>query len=114
MVGATVTCSAQTGPPGERNLEGNIESILLEAARQRDEGQIEHPPLPDLDAVASPPAPGPSPFDRLRDDAMNAMMAKDYRAALSLFEQAQALVADDRLVNANIERLRALTTGDSK
>lgn len=90
---AQVTCTAQSQPLGERNLEGRVESLLLEAARLRDEGATE---------VSNP-------FEQLRENAMNALMSKDYPKALSLFEEAQGLVTDDRLVNANIQRLRLLT-----
>jgi Flp pilus assembly protein TadD len=47
-------------------------------------------------------------FERAYDDAVQALLAKDYEAAYRHFLEAQYHEPDDRRVRANLERLLAL------
>ena len=48
------------------------------------------------------------PFDEVCDDAISALLAKDYPAAAAAFARARALRPDDPKVNANLKRLSEL------
>jgi CheY-like chemotaxis protein len=125
---STVRCKALTEPPRDRNMSGNWEFALLEAARIADEsksrGRHARDPY-ELDAartdrperIASaqaPPAAEPAPavddveFNAAWDAGVDALLKKRYGEALSAFLRAKALRPDDRKVEVNIRRLAEL------
>lgn len=107
---------------GERfaqNITGSCESILLEAARVHDEeveqggeeGELEwdaadarerEPVFPDQAGANA------KRFMELYDDAIDALLSKDYRRAFEAFRAAGDLSPDDASVRANLVRLREM------
>lgn len=61
--------------------------------------------LKSMDAVA---APIEDAFDAHQDQAIAALMSKDYPAAVTAFARARELRPDDPKVNANLKRLREM------
>jgi len=65
--------------------------------------------LPSVERVVPPrdsrPPEKDDGFDALCDQAIAALLAKDYRTATMLFAEAQTLRPDDARVNANLKRL---------
>lgn len=113
---ATVRCRALVrGEHVVRNMSGSGESVLLDAAREHDEagdGLDEAWPAPDDDAAR--PALGtydPRRFKELYDEAVEALLAKDYQRAFELFGQARDISPSDPNVGANLARLRAMGFG---
>ncbi|MBL0211717.1 MAG: response regulator [Holophagaceae bacterium] len=117
---AIITCTSVVDEEIPRDIDGNLEQLLLETALDMDNG---------LDAVSEPPrlpgsAPGPEPppaapaedeFSTLWDDGVRALLAKDYDGAWNKFTACRELRPDDKSVNANLkllEQIRArLKTG---
>lgn len=93
--GAVVTCRTLRGSPGERNVNGGWQELLLEAARIEDEdGQA--------------PPEGRDPFDEAWEEGVAALLRKDYPAALGFFRRADSVRPGDRRVEANLTRLREM------
>lgn len=140
LEGALVHCRALgRGESFDPNVSGSGESILLEAARRHDEeGSASPAPLElDLgweaaepsgsDATAEPrPAPtAPRPaapaappassrrhvFEQLYDDAIEALLARDFARAFVAFGAADDVSPDDPRVRANLARLRTMGYG---
>jgi CheY-like chemotaxis protein len=115
--GAAVTCHALHGAPGERSLGGSWEMLLLEAARIHDERAAGTSPAPvslvpdDFGESGSAPAlqqPAADPFDAIWDEAIEALLTKNYPRALELFLRARELRPNDPKVAANLKRLADL------
>lgn len=122
----TLTCVALDGDAGEPNVQGSWEGLLLDAARERDEGARDggdddeaaldaafssQPPA----ALPRGPAADPSPelealaaFQRAFDAGVEALLARDHATALACFERAEVLQPGDRRVAANLTRLGEL------
>jgi CheY-like chemotaxis protein len=99
--GENIACATLNGEPGFRNLEGSIDSLLLEAACRADEAK-RHSGT-DLSSCSAEPS-----FEELMDRALTLILQKRHDEALQLFEQARALRPEDRQVEANIQRLKGL------
>jgi CheY-like chemotaxis protein len=100
--GPQVRCEALRGPLEARNVAGSWQILLLDAARAADEERQAAPPppkKPEIDGAA------------LVDDAVEALLARDYDRAAALFERAATVVPDDPRVVVNLPRLRALGYG---
>lgn len=131
--GTSVSCSGGGVEPSSANLPDlPWEQMLLDLAKQHDEGTRELPIVePDVteeidfsdifeDPTPSAPAPAPdvdipavrtsdeTRFERILDDAHEALLNKDYPAALLAFETAEALRPSDSVVKGNVARLRQL------
>ncbi|MDJ0867655.1 MAG: response regulator [Myxococcota bacterium] len=116
----SLDCRALEGDPGPRCIEGRWEELLLEAARLHDEGARASDGDEPLDralerAFDAPEAAVPEPddgFGAAMERGLEAMLAKDYPRALAAFEAAQQIRPDDRVVVANLTRLRDMGMGD--
>lgn len=97
-----VSCRSLVGPPGDRDLDGSWEWVLLEAARDLDEGDVRSPePEPAR-------APEADPFEEAFDEGIVALLRKDLGAAAAAFAVARAFRPDDPKVLANLDRLAQL------
>lgn len=128
--GAEVRCSGASSNTGPANLPDRPwEQVLLDLARDHDEGTREIPvvggedtqPLDvdDLDFSDIFEEPELESDDRTADDARfaslvdqaaDALISKDYVEALRLYESAQILNPNDSMVGGNVARLRELTS----
>jgi CheY-like chemotaxis protein len=135
--GTQVRCYAAQEGPGERNLWGSVEGLLLEAARLADEAaqrgesvlrapvplpppavQLVPPSVPPSTPASIPPSmPPTSPpalaaldpdFADAWERGVQAALRRDHAAALEAFLLAQKLAPDDKKVLANVQRLQAL------
>ena len=134
--GARVTCGGVPLIPGPANLpDFPWEQMLLNLAREHDENARKSPvarddPDPDemdfSDIFEEEEVPFITPssapalevpavrssdetrFERLLDDAHDALLDKNYTAALHAFETAEALRPNDSVVKGNVARLREL------
>lgn len=119
LEGALVHCRAPTrGESFDTNVTGSGESILLEAARRHDEEATAGPAPLELDlgweAPEAPRVPAPSQvrvFEQLYDDAIEALLAKDFARAYAAFGAANDVSPDDPRVRANLARLRTMGYG---
>ncbi len=123
--GSSVRCKTLLERPEERNLPGHWEMVLLEAARKSDE-EAQSGSTTDAEALgeltwgaseAPQPAPPPLPprraaediaFEEAWDEGIDALLSRDYPAALRAFLVAKELKPDDSKVHANIKRLAEL------
>jgi DNA-binding NtrC family response regulator len=107
----TIACYAVTEELGERTIHGTTENTLLEAARLLDEGCIR----PEEEITLPPSSHERLPalsFDELYDRGVDALLAKDYRAAFLAFLDANRMRPEDRRVLANLQRLRDMGQGE--
>ncbi len=108
----------------ERNIEGLAEGVLLEAARQLDEGERDTPELEldpesedwsEIDDDWAEPAratePRPRAFEDLYEEAVDALLTKRFADAYHAFLEASRLRGDDPRVIANLTRLRDMGYG---
>jgi DNA-binding response OmpR family regulator len=116
-----VHCTTLKGAPGPRDVEGPWEMVLLESARLFDEETYasSNPPRaarPPSEPPPPAPLPGPTPeeeaqaeidarFELAWEHALEAMLKKDYPAAVQAFRVAESLRPDDPRVKANLKRL---------
>lgn len=107
---ALTLCTSLREKPGPRAFTTSSQSLLMEAARLEDEeARAEEPAPPPSPAPAPAPAPKKSLcFEELYEIGVDALLRKDYPAALESFSQASALRPQDAKVIANLKRLRAL------
>lgn len=119
---ARAACHTSKGSPARRTVEGRWEELVLEAARCADESARDaggEAPDFDLDTAFAPdagPSETPEPhdgFDLAMERGLEALLDKDYRAARSAFLDAQNIRPDDRVVEANIQRLLEMGFGPS-
>lgn len=118
-----VECRSLPREPGPRQIEVGWEGLLLDAARHLDErgshaGAAEGRKtdtftVVDLEedgAPRIPPAPQgePDPFELARERGQDALLARDYAAAFEALSEADRIRPGDRMVAANLARLRAL------
>ena len=133
--GTQVSCSGVPLDPGASNLPDlPWEQMLLDLAKEHDENTREIPVAKhdsedemdfsdifeegDTEQAAAPPAPEPevppvrssddARFERLLDDAHDALLEKNYDDALLAFEAAETLRPNDAVVKGNVARLREL------
>jgi len=130
--GTHVTCSGVPLDPGASNLPDlPWEQMLLDLAKQHDENTREIPVVRDEpdevdfsdlfeegEQTTAPAAPEPevppvrtaddARFERLLDDAHDALLKKNYIDALLAFESAETLRPNDTVVKGNVARLREL------
>ncbi len=99
--GDAILCTTLVGEPGPRNLQGSIESLLLEAACRKDEASVALP-------EGEPSGAAEPDFEDLVDQGIALSMKKRYDLALKVFQEAESLRPGDRRVEANIERLADL------
>jgi CheY-like chemotaxis protein len=109
-----VSCHTLKEAEGGRELDGNWEEMLMEAARITDEEGAgvageEEAELPDI-FEAEPLEEGDG-FDELFDDAVNALLAKDYAKAYADFTRALELRPGEKKAEANLARLRDMGHG---
>ncbi len=119
-----VTCRTLVESPQERNIHLGWETLLMEAARIHDEmkeaGALQRE-LDDLEqATLDPgetvPEPVPPPQALLTEDAfetawetgINALLNKEYQAALRAFLLADQIQPGNRRVEANVKRLHEM------
>ena len=94
----SIRCQTLRREPGPRNLRGQWEQLLLDAARVEDEeARLEAAPVRE--------------FDEVWEEGVAALRAKDYPAALRAFLEAKALRPVDAWVTVNLERLRRMGYG---
>ncbi|MEZ4226222.1 MAG: response regulator [Polyangiaceae bacterium] len=122
-----VRCRTLLEAPPHRDLTGNWEYLLLEAARIEDEeSEIdidfgeEATGVAAADHDAATPAEDQSSaepaavsltdkaFAAAWDAGVDALLSKDYSAAMAAFVEAHKLRPEDSKVNANIQRLKTL------
>lgn len=129
----SIACTALRGDPGERNIHGSLEHMLLEAAQQQDEaGRDEFdglfddtdsldaafsfdddasPPAELIEAASAPAAP-PQPvedFASLWAKANEEILDKNYIQALEFLRKAQTLEPDNPKVERWITKLEKKT-----
>jgi CheY-like chemotaxis protein len=104
LPGATVEVRTLRGRPRQRTIDQHWEALLLDAARIADErardGVLPEPP------PAEPPSAGR--LEQLRNAAVAALLSRDLPRALGLLLEAERLQPGDRMVAANLTRLRQL------
>ncbi len=109
---ASAACRTLLEQAGERNVEGPVEAVLLEAARlsdeaRRSEGGATHPSDgPDTGEDAG--EGGGSVFEDAWERGLAALLAKDYGEAFAAFRAAAELNPDDVRVQVNLKRLREM------
>lgn len=123
---ATVRCRVPArGERFDRNIDGPCEGILLEAARLEDEsaprqeeleldwnsvdGSLD--PLEPSSLDHEPLAPDDGGFAALYEEAVGALLERDYRRAYEAFCAAKAISPEDPKVRTNLKRLRSLGYG---
>lgn len=122
--GTSVCCDGGNAALPRRNLPGSSwEHQLLDAARQHDESNrgLRVPPdsaaLEEVDPDAlfdegrAPTVAEDVQFERLMEQAAEALLAKDYASARRAYEEVVALRPEDRIARGNLARLRVLTEG---
>ncbi len=112
-----VRCSAHNAALPERSIHESWESLMITAAARMDEGKAD-PEDRELreEQEDTPPSAHEGqqteeieiPFEELIDLGTEALLAKDYSAALLLFEEAERTLPGNGLVKANLERLKAM------
>ena len=117
----TIRCHPIHDEP-ERNIYTSCQRVLLDSARQQDEGRIVRNPTPTLkgDADVDPSPPGlPSDrhghddgFDALWNQGIEALLERRHTDARRAFEQARRIRPDDARCLANLERLTAMGHAD--
>ena len=126
-----VKCSTWRDGPGEKNVQGRWEAMLLDEARALDERRrdgIEGEPQslrpapqtgshsalrePAGRMEVAPMAAAEDRFEELLEDGLSALLTRKYRDAWTAFKAASDLHPTDRTVQANLERLRQLGFGD--
>lgn len=110
-----VECRTLREDAGPRDVHGDWERLLLEAARRADEARASGrqaqamAPPDEAPAAESPAAPaGDGEFEAAWNDGVEALLAKDYAAALRCFRTAARARPEDGRVRANLDRLRVL------
>lgn len=129
---ARIVCNAVEEDPGERNIFDSWEGVLMEAARLHDEenrppdaapadaevdfdfGDVTMPSrlAPTAPPAVTVPAEPDEAFGVAYDQAIAALMLKDYAGALSALHRAHELRPDDAAVNANLKRLAEMGHGE--
>lgn len=111
-----VTCRALDHAEGRpRTIEGSCESVLLEAARRRDEGDVSSVDS-GWEADTDPPSTAASgenerAFAESYERGVDALLAKRFDEAYRAFFEADEISPGDSRVNANLERLRQMGYG---
>ena len=107
---AKVECRTLTEAPGEANVAGGWQALLMDAARLEDEATRDGSSTPHVPAPAGP-KPGALPsdgFDEAWEEGVNALLERDLPVAMRAFLRAGAIRPGDRRVEANVNRLREL------
>lgn len=119
-----VTCRTLVESPQERNIHLGWETLLMEAARIHDEmkeaGELQRE-LEDLEQATLAPCetvPEPVPpteasstadaFETAWETGINALLNKEYQAALRAFLLADQIQPGNRRVEANVRRLHEM------
>ena len=112
LTNAKVECRTLVEDPGEPNVAGGWQSMLLDAARLEDEAARPGGPSPAASGVGpalrSPGLPSGDGFDEVWEEGVSALLDRNLPAALELFLRASSIRPGDRRVEANINRLREL------
>jgi CheY-like chemotaxis protein len=119
----SLECATLTGDPGPRCVEGRWEELLLEAARLSDEAGVDRSDsdvdesidsILDLafDGDSAGPLEADDGFSEAMESGLEAMLAKDYDRALGAFEEARKIRPENRVVEANLARLRDMGVGE--
>jgi len=121
-----VRCSAHKDDLPKRSINEHWESLMINAAARMDEGKVsqgERIPPESLETKGPRPERDPngdqdkkdkdSTFEELIDLGTEALLKKDYPAALLFFEKAEGKLPGNGLVKANLERLRAMGVNGS-
>ena len=106
-------CRTLVESPGEPNVVGAWQALLMDAARLEDEASRPGGPSslkPDGSGSASA-APASDGFDHAWEEGVNALLERDLPRALEAFLRAGAIRPGDRRVEANLSRLRELGVG---
>lgn len=125
LPGAVVLCGTLRGDPEAANLDGSLDSLLLQAAVDSDHlsagklGSSSADEYPPVSAAAVVPAAAPAPeveslpeevdeFSNFLEIGIDALLVKDYPGALSAFLRADAIRPGDARITANLRRLDEL------
>lgn len=114
--GGSVRCRPLV-EPGPRTVTGPTESLLMDSVARSHNETAGHDAVPETAEPETPPPATPGPrmlqasFERLVDDGVGALLAKDYAAALVAFVAADALLPGDAVVRANLGRLAEMGFG---
>jgi CheY-like chemotaxis protein len=124
--GPEVTVCSLKEDPGPRNIERGWEALLIDVAREHDEESQEmfsEALLSGEELSLSLPPPtksqNPAPvaavvdssagsFEAAYERGIAALLTRDYPTAVKAFREAEAIVPGDRMVAANLKRLRDL------
>lgn len=136
-----VSCGRVHGERPERNLEGSVDGLLMDAARLFDEknrdapeevkavvrrysdppGSGEHEwdePAPQAPAQQEAAAPESTAADRMFqrhwEVGVDALLERNFVAALEAFRTAHAIDPENQSVVANLERLKAMGIEEEK
>ncbi len=90
-----------------RNIHCSLESMMLDSARRWDE-RARSADLPPQAPKVLPS--GSDHFEAFFDEALDALLRKDFKEALAAFTVAHDIRPDDQVVVANLERLQVLGT----
>ncbi|UJR85386.1 response regulator [Sandaracinus amylolyticus] len=112
--GASIECHATSGEPGPRAIETSWEAALLDAARALDEDGRDAPIAIDDELTIAIDEPAVDAFDEARDRGAMALLRRDHAAAYEAFLEADRLQPGDRMVAANLARLREMGVGGSE
>lgn len=104
---------------GRRNLHRSLEALLLDCARSLDETSrptslerpVEEPPRPTVHHQGGD-VRAQHHFDAILEEAVEALLRKDYAEAHAAFLVADELRPGDTLVRTNLKRLCELGFGD--
>ncbi len=123
LPGAVVLCSTLHHDLEAANLDGSLDSLLLQAAVDSDHlmagksGSSPTDELPPVSVAAPTPEPAADPgptavksddFSAQLDAGIDALLVKDYAGALSAFLRADSLQPGDARITANLRRLEEL------
>ncbi len=112
---AKIVCSVIVAPRSERTIHDAWEGVLMDCARMEDETRSGRFATEFASEVTLPSFTlpdelddGSDEFSRVYDEAILALMEKSYARAVDAFLRARALRPEDRMVHANLIRLREL------
>lgn len=113
-----VECRTLAGEPGEPNVVGGWQELLMNAARLEDEAARSDRLSSSPPSAPAPGTPGPSTgdgFDEVWEEGVSALLGRNLPMALHAFLRAGAIRPGDRRVEANVNRLREMgVTLDTK
>jgi len=113
----TVECHTLRDDPGPRTIVAPWEGLLLDAARRQDEGDgaptgpAEPAAAPTQAPTQAPAAEVPDAFDAAWARGAEALLARDFAAAVEAFREADRVRPGEGRVRFNLERLKDMGYG---